>query len=405
MIGQGDGVKITAEGMAFGGSVTGLQEVTAKRYAGGVAGSVVTADAIGVLNNTLGVGQFIPFELMQMSVEGTEWKVTATEKYAAGACGLMLGGTADTVKISGIQSVQSGNYTGGFAGRTGAGSLASAGGLDVLGLVKLNNVLSLADGIQVTIKNCETVGADSGCKIISEGTAVLTDGEDFTAGGFIGESVASIVEASHVKNLQSVIAKHDHTKSSYAGGFIGRSHTGGLAGLAEKDADGNLKLPGILEVDSLLNLVPYLLPKYTNTTVTFLSQEKNPNEENPQVEGQFAGGYAGAMQSGQVDNSTSPEAYAVYGLEKVKGESHAGGFAGKIDAGAAASSDGLNLLGGILNLDISQLLQVLNVYIPMIQSAGVKSAEHGFTVEATDTDSSAGGYLGYGGLKIPMSLP
>ena len=87
----------------------------------------------------------------------------------------------------------------------------------------------------------------------------------------------------------------------------------------------------------------------------------------------------------------------VYGLEKVKGESHAGGFAGKIDAGAAASSDGLNLLGGILNLDISQLLQVLNVYIPMIQSAGVKSAEHGFTVEATDTDSSAGGYLGYGG--------
>ncbi len=199
MIGQGDGVKITAEGMAFGGSVTGLQEVIAKRYAGGVAGSVVTADAIGVLNNTLGVGQFIPFELMQMSVEGTEWKVTATEKYAAGACGLMLGGTADTVKISGIQSVQSGNYTGGFAGRTGAGSLASAGGLDVLGLVKLNNVLSLADGIQVTIKNCETVGADSGCKIISEGTAVLTDGEDFTAGGFIGESVASIVEASMSK--------------------------------------------------------------------------------------------------------------------------------------------------------------------------------------------------------------
>ena len=392
MIGQGDGVKMTSEGMTFGGNVTGLQAVTAKRYAGGVAGSVVTADAIGILNNTLGVGQFIPFELVQVSVEGTAWQVTATEKYAAGACGLMLGGTADTVKVSGIQSVQSGNYTGGFAGRTGAGSLASAGGLDVLGLVKLNNVLSLANGIQVTIKNCETVGADSGCKIISEGTAVLTDGEDFTAGGFIGEAVASIVEASHIRNLQSVIAKHEQMKSSYAGGFIGRSHTGGLAGLAEKEADGSLKLPGILEVNSLLNLVPYLLPKYTNTTVTFL-----PNGKNPQVEGKLAGGYAGAMQSGQVDNSTSQEAYAVYGLEQVKGESHAGGFAGKIDAGAAASSDGLNLLGGILQLDIGQLLSVLNVYIPIIQSAGVKSAEQGFAVEATDTDSSAGGYLGYGG--------
>ena len=395
MIGQGDGVKITAdeqEGSAFGGKITGLHEVKAKKYAGGIAGSVVTADAIGVLNNTLGVGQFIPFELSQVTVEGTDWKVTATEKYAAGACGLMLGGTADAVKINGIQSIRAGNYTGGFAGRTGASSLASAGGLDVLGLVKLNNVLSLADGIQVTIRNCETVGADGGLTVLSNGTAVLTDGEDFTAGGFIGESVASVVEASHVKNVKSVVAKHSDTKGSYAGGFIGRSHTGGLAGLAQEDEDGNLKLPGIVKVDSLLNLVPYLLPKYSDTTVTFVS-----NEEKPQVEGTLAGGFAGEMQSGKVDNSTSTEAYVVFGLENIKGESHAGGFAGKVDAGATASSDGLNLLGGILNLDIGQLINVLQVYIPIIQSAGVKSAEQGFTVEATDTDSYAGGYLGYGG--------
>lgn len=393
MIGQGDGVKITAQGTTFGSTVTGLKEVKAKKYAGGVAGSVVTADAIGVLNNTLGVGQFIPFELSQVSVEGTTWLVTATEKYAAGACGLMLGGTADTVKIACIQSVQAGNYAGGFAGRTGASSLASAGGLDILGLVKLNNVLSLADGIQVTIRNCESVGADSGLTVGANGTAALTDGEDFTAGGFIGESVASVVEASHVRNLKSVTAKHDSTKSSYAGGFIGRSHTGGLAGLADKNTDGSLKpFPDIIEVNSLLHVVPYLLPKYTDTTVTFIN-----NGEKPQVEGKLAGGYAGAMQSGKVDNSTSVEAYAVYGLEKVKGESYAGGFAGKIDAGATASSDGLNLLGGILKLNISQLLNVLEIYIPIIQAAGVKSAEQGFTVEATDTDSSAGGYIGYGG--------
>ena len=399
IIGQGDGVKITAVGAAeftsgsAGGNVTGLQEVKAKKYAGGIAGSVVTADAIGVLNETLGVGQFIPFELSQVSVDGTNWTVTATEKYAAGACGLMLGGKAAGVTINGIQSITAGNYTGGFAGRTGASSLASAGGLDVLGLVKLKNVLSLADGIQVTIKNCKTVGAVGGLTILSNGTAVLTDGEDFTAGGFIGESVASVVEASHVENLKSVTANHDtdEKKGSYAGGFLGRSHTGGLVGLAEKEGE-TLKLPGIVQVDSLLNLVPYLLPKYTDTTVTFIS-----NDEAPQVEGQYAGGYAGAMQSGKVDNSKSTEAYAVYGLEKVKGESHAGGFAGKIDAGATAASDGLNLLGGILNLDIGQLVNVLQVYIPIIQSAGVKSADKGFTVEATDTDSYAGGYLGYGG--------
>ena len=401
MIGQGDGVKITAVGDAAftsggaGGNVTGLQSVKANKYAGGIAGSVVTADAIGVLNQTLGVGQFIPFELSLVSVDGTNWTVTATEKYAAGACGLMLGGKADGVMINGIQSIEAGNYTGGFAGRTGASSLASAGGLDVLGLVKLKNVLSLADGIQVTIKNCETVGADSGLTILSNGTAKMTDGEDFIAGGFIGESVASVVEASHVKNLKSVTANHgtDEKKGSYAGGFLGRSHTGGLAGLAEENEDGSLKpLPSIVEVSSLLSAVPYLLPKYTNTTVTFIS-----NGEDPQVEGQIAGGYAGAMQSGQVDNRTSAEAYAVYGLEKVKGESHAGGFAGKIDAGATAASKGLSLLTGLVDLQIGDLLNVLQVYIPIIQSAGVKSAEKGFTVEATDTDSYAGGYLGYGG--------
>ena len=86
MLGQGDGVKIKpVEDAAFtsgsaGGKVTGLKAVKANRYAGGIAGSVVTADAIGVLNQTLGVGQFIPFELSQVSVEGTNWTVTATEK-------------------------------------------------------------------------------------------------------------------------------------------------------------------------------------------------------------------------------------------------------------------------------------------------------------------------------------
>ena len=91
----------------------------------------------------------------------------------------MLGGKADTVTVSGIQSIQAGNYAGGFAGRTGASGLASAGGLDVLGLVKLNNVLSLADGVRVTIQNCETVGASGGLTILSEGRAALTERRRF----------------------------------------------------------------------------------------------------------------------------------------------------------------------------------------------------------------------------------
>lgn len=401
IIGQGDGVKIVAaDGSPFGAKVNGLSKVSADNYAGGIAGSVTTADAIGVLNNTVGVGQYIPFEISDTTVEGIGLSVTAAKKYAAGAAGLMLGGEANRVNVQGIEIIQAGNYAGGFSGRTGASSLAAAGGLNILGLVKINNVLSLAQGMRVKISESTVTGADVGLTVTADGTAELTDGEDFIAGGFLGEAVASEVDKSHVSQLKEVTAKRSDKKGSYAGGFVGRSHTGGLAGLAQEDQDGSLKLPGILEVDSLLNLVPYLIPQYTDTTVTFMS-----NGEKPQVQAQLAGGFAGAMQSGTVDNSSrADDFFAVYGLEQVKGESHAGGFAGKVDAGATASSDGLELLSGILKLDISNLLSVLNVYIPVIKSAGVKSAEKGFTVEATDKDSSAGGFIGYGsGVQISTS--
>ena len=255
-----------------------------------------------------------------------------------------------------------------------------------------NTALMNFDG-PYQISNVSVSGTENGAVIKASGQVEITEGESILAGGFISEAEGVQIADSHVTNLKAVYAEAaKDNKEGYAGGFVGRSHTGGLAGLAQEDKDGALKLPGIVNVSGLLDLVPYLIPQYTNTTVTFCSA----NEE-PQVKADYAGGFFGEMQSGKVDNSTRTEAYAVYGLEKVKGESHAGGFAGKVDAGATASSNGLNLLGGILNLDIGQLLDVLQVYIPIIQSAGVKSTEKGFTVEATDTDSYAGGYLGYGG--------
>ncbi len=398
LIGQGDGTKITGSN-GVKTTITGMASVKAENYAGGIAGSITTADAIGVLNNTVGVGQYLPFEISDTSVSGDYLSVTAAKKYAAGAAGLFLGGSVERTTITGIKEVRAGNYAGGFGGRAGAGGLASAGGLNILGLVKINNVLSLAEGINVKIDDSRVTGTETGFTALADGSAELTDSESVTAGGFLAEAVGVQVTGSHAEQLRSVKAEKPADKDSYAGGFVGRSHTGGLAGLAQEDEDGSLKLPGILDVSSLLNLLPYLLPEYTDTTVTFIS-----NEENPQVEAQLAGGFAGAMQSGKVDNSTSKEPYAVYGLESVKGQSHAGGFGGKVDAGAAASSDGLKLLGGVLSLDINNLLGVLNVYVPAIKSAGVKSAEKGFVVEAADKDSSAGGYIGYGsGVQIDHS--
>ena len=225
--------------------------------------------------------------------------------------------------------MRAGNYAGGMAGRSGTGALVKEGGLDLLGLgaVKVDHLLSLAKGVQVTINHAHVTGAEDGAVIRATGAVDITDGESVMAGGFVSEAEGIQVRESGVSNLKQVSAEKIEGKDSYAGGFAGRSHTGGLAGLAQETEDGVLKLPGILKVSSLLDLVPYLIPKYTDCTVSFLS-----NGENPQAEAQYAGGFFGAMQSGKVDNSSEGKPYAVYGLESVKGIDYAGGFAGKADA-------------------------------------------------------------------------
>lgn len=414
LIGQGDGVMIasvSAEDSGVtgnnntGNSISGITSVTAENYAGGIAGSVVTANPIGVLNTTLGVGSYLPFTASDITLTGQDLTVTATWKYASGGFGLALGGTIKNVSVNGLAEVEAANYAGGLAGRSGTGALVREGGLDLLGLglVKVDNLLSLVEGVQVKISDTSVTGIDSGAVIEATGQTESTDGEDILAGGFVSEADGIQVTNSHVSHIKQVTAEEAAGKVSYAGGFAGRSHTGGLAGIAQEEEDGSLKLPGIVDVSSLLNLVPYLIPKYTNCTVSFMT-----NGEQPQVEAWYAGGFFGAMQSGQVDDSAlateSTEAYAVSGLEYVKGGAYAGGFAGRADAGALASSDGLELLGGTISLNLSELLNALSVYIPEITTAGVRSTDTGLVVEATGSDSSAGGYMGYGsGVQIKDS--
>lgn len=611
-IGQGDGVKINPKPKEESGTtpqaqgktnVENILSVTAKNYSGGVAGSVSTADAIGLLNNTLGVGSYIKFEINNVEVnkntstintsepntpvtdnnpeQTTEdsidqtivekanttttagMKINSEDAYAAGGIGLAVGGDISNVNINDISSVNAKNYAAGFIGRAGAGGLTDVQGLDLLGLglVKINNVLSLAQGIRLNVDTSNVNGSSSGYTVEARGyQGDITHNESILAGGFIAEAAAIKVKDSYVKNLKSVTLPtaegkdSSYTVETFGGGFVGRVHTGGLVGLAKEDDGGTLKLPGILDVSSLLGLVPYLIPKIERSTVTFYKEEKpkeetnkpkeqvangefsdtsnkevvtklsngekvntdkventlNDNKQNinkdesnkvdngkteenktegeknpsgkenntenvdmwknikaneqleqiqPQVIADYAGGFAGEIESAQIDNSkietqpepqpqpeqkpepepqptehqknadsnleqnknsneeenketvkteqtteeskvyetkaTEPEKqFAVFNLEKVSGYKYAGGFAGNVIAGGVASSDGLKLLNGILDLNIGNLLSVLDVYIPKINSTGVKSVESGFVVESNSSDGYAGGYVG-----------
>ena len=378
-------------------SLTGLSSVTGNDYVGGIAGSMGTASVAGLLNTTLGVASYLAFTVDNVHVNGTGagFTVTGNERIGGGF-GDAIGGSITTVSINNLASTEGNNLVGGFIGLSGPGDLAGTdGGLTVnlLGLnymLKLNDLLSLGQAIEVKIKDTNVNGITDGFTVHAKGSRDSNSVRDYSASGFIAKSGSTKIENSHVTNLKSVKAADD---GGYASGFVGISKTGGLAEVAD---DNSIK--SLIETNGLVNAVGYLIPKYTNCTVSFVNGGS--------VTADVAGGFAADFQSGTVDNSSRGENdyYAIYNLDSVNGQSYAGGFGGNVYSGALADADkGISILGNLngLNINISDLVTLINTYIPTIEYAGVKSA-NGFTVSANkiksdDTNSgSAGGFIGYG---------
>ena len=378
-------------------SLTGLSNVKGNDYVGGIAGSMGTASVAGLLNTTLGVASYLAFTVDNVHVngKGDGFTVTGNERIGGGF-GDAIGGSITTVSINNLASTEGNNLVGGFIGLSGPGDLAGTdGGLTVnlLGLnhvLKLNHLLSLGQAIEVKINNVNVNGLQTGFTVHAKGSREGESVRDYCASGFIAKSGSTKVENSHVTNLKSVKAADN---GGYASGFVAISKTGGLAEVAD---DNSIK--SLIETNGLVSAVGYLIPKYTNCTVSFVNGGS--------VTADVAGGFAADFQSGTVDNSSRGENdyYAVYNLDSVNGQSYAGGFGGNVYSGALADAGkGISVLGNIngLNINIGELLNLVNAYVPIIKYAGVKS-DNGFTVSANkiksdDTNSgSAGGFIGYG---------
>ncbi|QAY33543.1 LPXTG cell wall anchor domain-containing protein [Bifidobacterium pullorum subsp. gallinarum] len=399
--------------------IEGLQSVTAAdSFAGGIAGRVGTASIGGLLNTTLGLGGYLPYEVSDITVSGVTdgYTVEATDGMSAGGgIGEATGGLSKDVELSGVKSVKAVNRAGGFAGVVGPGDLVGTGGLDLLGLgaLTVKGLLSVAEGVNVSTENVAVSGVNSGMTV--ESTGKPNNNEDrsvqYVAGGFIGKANSVQVTTSHVDNLLNVKAA-DY--SGYAGGFVGTSVTGGLA-----DVSDETDLKGLISAGNLLTAVGYLVPTYTDVYASYVDAGG--------VEAEVAGGFAGDFQSGFINTAWNAEKvaykavqpasadYAVYNIDHVKGRLFAGGFGGRVTSGGLASSGdkgGLSILGDIagLSIDASNLLSLVDAYVPIINYAGVSStpkgaaddaADDGFTVAATSFDEgvsgsgSAGGYIGY----------
>ena len=384
--------------------VAGTLTVEADNYAGGAAGQLTAVNMSGVLNNTL-APYMKPFALQGVSIEATgESYIKADNSFAGGAMGLGLGGNADDVTVSGLSYVQAGNCAGGFAGAVGTADLLSADGLNLLGLdlVSVEGLLKLGSALQVKISNSEVSGPEDGFHVEALG---IKDGEidAYYAGGFIGNAIAAVVSDSYVSNLDHVKADKN---SGFAGGFIGKSQTAGLADALKQDDEGT-DLVSLIKISDLVNLVPYLSSKFTSTKVSFAGDSY--------VEADVAGGFAGELQSAEVDGSgLQPETekngqdiadtgkrYAVSGLHKIQGSTYGGGFCGRLVSGAFISAGkGLEILGGKLSINAADLVNLIQAYKSTVKSAGVKGNKLiviAKTVDKNDSNSgSAGGYLGYG---------
>ena len=375
-------------------TVSGLTSVHAGgSYAGGAVGDMVTASAAGLLDGTLGLAHMIGFTMTDVTLCGQDLTVSAGGSYAGGYAGEAVGGKIENAQVSGISAVTAQDRAGGFAGIVGSGDLAGSGGLSLkllgIKLLEIKNLLAVGQSVRVFAKDCSVEGSNAGLTVTATGNGTNNNAVPLTAAGFIAKSNSTELENCHVRNLLSVVAPN---LDGYAGGFVGTSETGGLADVADQGQLGEL-----IKVGNLVSAVGYLIPKYTNCTVTFL--------DNGGVQGDVAGGFAADFRSGKVDNTVRGEqdGYAVYNIDHVKGQSYAGGFGGRVTSGALADAGGgLSILGGLtgVNIHLTDLLSVVEAYVPYMNYAGIHS-DKGFTVSAPvtrDTDAnsgSAGGFVGY----------
>ena len=394
--------------------VADLVSVTAGGdYAGGIAGYLTSANVGGLLGSTLGLGQYLGFTVADTTVHGTDggYTVSADGDCAGGGIGWAVGGDVRDTELEELLSVTANNRAAGFVGATGPGDLVSGEGLDLtllgISLLSIDNLLSVVSGVRTTYERANVTGVDDGFTVSESGRRTGNDTTIYTAGGFAAEANSVTVDDCHVYNLLSVTA---NSEDGIAGGFVARSAAGGLAGVIE---DGTTTL-SVAQLGQLLNAVPYLIPSYNGCDVTYVN--------GGYVQGDIAGGFTGDFQSGKVNTDTldangdpaeyedgysyssgiPADPYAVNNIDHVTGSTYGGGFGGKVYSGALVSAGGgLNLLGGMTNLslNVSDLVSLVDAYVPIIKYAGVNSP-NGFTVTATELDDdptsgSAGGFIGY----------
>ena len=473
MVGMGEGVTIASstadqvQKLAFwqtgeryagttpvtrGNLVLGLSQVqSGGSYAGGIAGAMETASVGGLLNGVLGIGSlkdlagggFTAFEVsdtrvndasaIQELVDGkASWidstiapngayTVTAEGYSVGGAIGCATGGTVDNVSVHGLSSVKAVGEVGGFIGRSAAaGDVLGSDGVNLLRLVRLSGLLSVAQSTRLTVDDSTVTGIDDAGFTVTakEGDSSATT--QHTAGGFYGRAKQHDHDRQPRGEPQE---RHSAQHERHGGRLRGTLHhrrprAGPLrrgreqrrAGRPDRQWPAQHQRPGRRGAlhDS----------EVQGHRRHVCGRRRGDGGHRRRLRGLLRErrGQQIRRERGRTRQNRAGLPWAVKNISKVNGKHYAGGFGGKVESGSLAEAGGgIDLLDGLTEVKVTDLANLVSAYVPDINYAGVSSGADpavataattdGFTVAAdAPGEGRAGGFIGYGsGVQVSNS--
>ncbi|OUQ56110.1 hypothetical protein B5E58_11270 [Tyzzerella sp. An114] len=399
----------TEEGTAVTTYVDGLESVKGVDYVGGIAGQAKLCSAVDLLSNLTAV-QYERFEINNVTCNGISsgYTVEATgeNSRAGGAVGYAMGGDIVNVQLNDISSVTAKSYAGGFGGQIVPGTVAGQDGkgLELLGIVSINNLLNVVDAIHTFVNDSSVNGASGGLTVTAENLD-----ENSSAAGFTAWSINTKYDKCTVKNLVKVEA------DGYAGGFCAVADSGSIAGALDKTF-GGVDLGSVLGLSKVLSIINAIPNRFTNCNVNVgdnglaytvrAASYSNDNKPSERINAQkrdgvdislgSAGGFLGYGMAVQIEGCANEN------LKSVDATSYAGGFGGFVDIGSVAQIGNAGVLGQIANL--TGIATLLDCAVSMIKTSHCQGTSGGYIITAFDRfkeDSGsyedkgiAGGFIG-----------
>ena len=313
-----------------------------------------------------------------------------------------------------LKKVQGTRYVGGYIGILTSGTAAEAGTnvsegplqdlLDAVvksGSDNVSSLLSLASATVSTVRKVSITVADPAWGYTVGG---WTDDSDpsapvrhvpLTAGGFVGTMEGAIVGNNKDKNLTATNIQINDLRGVeaqyYAGGFFGVANVGSTASVAANKTN-LLSLLNLGQVSALDIFRPYIFNSDVSGvsegfTVRVSGEERQGIMASSRYSG-CAGGFGGALLSGQVTNSN------VTNLSSVEGLNYVGGFIGHCGKSGIADADSASVLDQLNALSLQA--GVGDIIGSKVEDSSVTGIANGYTVNAADgSEAVAGGFVGY----------